>query len=294
MDFDFSPKHVFRIVKRNWWAIMIAVILCTAAAIIATKELPVTYHSDTLILVKSEGLPDSYSKTTIDDSIQQRISNIKDMVLSRAQLSKIIKKYDLYYKEIERTSLENAIRIMRQSIKLKIAASVFQISYEGEDHPEKIMKVTDEVAGLFLEENLRLKQQIYSAYQFMEKKVRETQTNLQRLEEEIGKYKRDNVGQLPENLNANFTAHSNYVQMLNSTSRLLAKAEEEGRVMSKEFEAKVNDMIAKLTKRYQQKKSPQLTTRTADGEPLPPEIIEKEKEKAALEQKIKQLEDQLC
>lgn len=263
MDREWSLKHILRIIKRNWWIILLCSILTTTGAVIGGQYIPIVYSSDTLLLVKSEGLPDSYSQATINPSIQQRIENIKDQVLSRNRLSKIIRKFDLYMKEIEKTSLENAIRIMRQDIKVKIFASVFRVSYDGKDDAEKIMKVTDELASLFIEENLKYKQQIYSAYQFMERKVRDSQQKVQKLEEAIAEYKHKNVGSLPEHLATNVAARTSFLRLLESVSRTLAQAEDDVRLKSKEFEMGLDDIILKASQEYNKKKGSQLLSEEA-------------------------------
>lgn len=258
MEKEWSIKHVLRIIKRNWWVILVLTIFTTIAGIVGSGYIPITYSSDTLMLVKSEGLPDSYSQATINSSIQQRIENIKDQVLSRNRLSKIIRKFDLYMKEIEKTSLENAIRQMRQDIKVKVFASVFRITYDGKDEPEKIMKVTDELASLFIEENLKYKQQIYAAYQFMERKVREAQQKAQKFEEAIAEFKNKNVGSLPEHLTTNLGARTSFLSLLQTMTRNLSQADDEVRLKSKEFELGLDDVILKLSQEYNKKKGVQI------------------------------------
>ncbi len=266
MDREWSLKHILRILKRNWWIIILCSLVSTTGAVIGSDYIPVSYGSDTLLLVKSEGLPDSYSQATINQSIQQRIENIKDQVLSRNRLSRIIRKFDLYMKEIEKTSLENAIRIMRQDIKIKIFASVFQITYNGKDEPERIMKVTDELAALFIEENLKYKQQIYSAYQFMERKVRDSQQKVQKLEESIVDFKHKNVGALPEHLPTNLTARMSFLRLLETSNKSLIQVEDEIRMKSKEFELGLDDIILKLSQAYHKKKGANLLSEEPKGE----------------------------
>ena len=268
MNFELTPKHIFRIIKRNWWIILITTAIFTPLMVIGGQYIPKTYSSNTLLLVKSKGLPDSYKKATIDESIKQRIANIKDQVLSRDRLSKIIKKYDLYSKVIENTSIANAIREMKQSIKVKIFASVFRISYEGKDTPEKIMKVTDDLASLFIEENLKYKQDIYSAYQFMEREVRRSKKKVENLEKKIAEYRHKHVGKLPEDLSANLAGRTSFLSQLDKTNQKLSEVEDQERLISKEFEIGIDNIILELIKEYNEKKISQLLSKNNKDEEL--------------------------
>ena len=96
IDLYISPKHILRLLLRNWWMFVLCPILTAPCGYVASSFIANTYQSDVTILVKSQGLASQETKATIDDSIRQRIANIQDKVLSRTQLKRIIKKFDLY------------------------------------------------------------------------------------------------------------------------------------------------------------------------------------------------------
>ena len=255
IDLYISPKHILRLLLRNWWMFVLFPILTAPCGYVASSFIANTYQSDVTILVKSQGLASQETKATIDDSIRQRIANIQDKVLSRTQLKRIIKKFDLYIEDIEKQPIENVIYQMRANIRLKIYASVFKISYSGKDEPRKIMKVVDEIASLFIEENIEYKQNVYAAYQFLQQKVDELQKKIQSVETEIAEYKQKNLTALPQYLATNFSARNNYSKLLETNAQVLLENSKEKNVVANNFTARLEFLMAKLAEMKEQKKT---------------------------------------
>ena len=291
MEKNWSLEHLLRIFKRNWWHLILLTLLGIAAGYLASQRLQVTYSSDTLIMVKPQGFPTSKSEVTIDDSIRKRIANIKDRVLSRSRLVEIIKKHDLYSQELANTSWDHVVNKMRKSTQIDIFASVFRISYSGKDNPERIMRTTDELAAMFIEENLRYKQSVYAAHQFMQKRVEEEEKKLQQMEEKIAAYKRKHLGNLPENLQANFNDKNSTITLLNANAQMLTQVEGEKRILAKEFLAGIEQALAKLKTLYYQKKLS--TFPSKDGETTQSVLREYQQRHQELQARLLKLRDRL-
>ena len=82
------------------------------------------------------------------------IANLKERYLE-----KVIHEFNLYAKEQEDLGMEEVVELMRKKININVqgrtgAQTTFSVSFEGND-PVKVMTVTNKLADLFIQENLR-------------------------------------------------------------------------------------------------------------------------------------------
>jgi uncharacterized protein involved in exopolysaccharide biosynthesis len=85
--------------RRKWW-LVIPLVLGVMAGYVACFFIPPNYQSSTLILVEPQKVPTSYVTPYrpwgwVDD----RLRTISQQIMSRTNLSKIIKEYSLYKRE---------------------------------------------------------------------------------------------------------------------------------------------------------------------------------------------------
>jgi polysaccharide chain length determinant protein (PEP-CTERM system associated) len=193
------------------WRQKIWIIFPTIAGIIISGvlilKLPKVYRSSTLILVEGQKVPEDYVKSAVTGSIEGRLSTIKQQIMSRSLLEKIIRKFGLYPEEPNRTVGEEVINKMRQNIEVKTigakSVDAFSLSFQGED-PVMVMKVTNELASLFIEENLKIREQLVEGTtEFLDNELKNLKETLEWQEAQIGEFKRIHMGELPQQLEAN-------------------------------------------------------------------------------------------
>ena len=205
----------------------------------------------------------------IEDKLKKRIANIKNVILSRPELTKIIKKYTLHMN----LPLEQALRIMHGSISINTRGDVIRISYQQKKDPEKVMKVTEELGTLFILENMRHKQKIYQAYQFLEKKVREGKSRLREKEREMADYKRKHMEKLKESIESNVETRNRYIESIETRDQLITKNNSAMRVPADKFQAELDNAVERLGKLYNRKKRIKKIEEAApSGESLLPQL----------------------
>jgi uncharacterized protein involved in exopolysaccharide biosynthesis len=152
----YTLDEVARILLRRWWLILLPLILGTASGVLAYKWLPVQYRSETLIMVIPQRVPDSYVKSTINSTVEDRLRSIGEQIQSRSRLERIIQDLDLYKDRRKAGTIEDLVLRMRGDIDLKLEGkeSSFRVSYVSPD-PKTAQKVTERLAALYIEENLR-------------------------------------------------------------------------------------------------------------------------------------------
>ncbi|MGH7184333.1 MAG: GumC family protein, partial [Nitrospiraceae bacterium] len=199
------------IVRRKWLVISSFLVGVTIASVLCVA-LPKSYRSSTSILIEDQKIPDDYVKGIGGASIQERLTMIQQQVMSRTLLSQIIDEFKLYGRQVKRTGLESAIEGMRKEIKVETVGTTgvrgksveaVTISYAHE-HPMTAMQVTAKLASLFIEENLKVREQLVTGVSvFLEQELHDAKTALEAQERAISLYKTKYMGLLPEQMEAN-------------------------------------------------------------------------------------------
>jgi len=81
------------------WLFVILLLVGVVASYIVCSFMPPSYRSSTLILVEPQKVPTSYIHPTVTGTVDDRLRRISQQIMSRTNLSKIIKEYSLYKPE---------------------------------------------------------------------------------------------------------------------------------------------------------------------------------------------------
>jgi uncharacterized protein involved in exopolysaccharide biosynthesis len=126
------------------------------APIVVAKRMPNLYKSETLILVVPQRVPESYVRSTVSGASRIACSRCSNRS-SAAAASNASSSTSILYREQRRTQpLEVVIEAMRSSIKVETVrgGEAFSVNYVSRD-PNIAKEVTERLASLFIEENVR-------------------------------------------------------------------------------------------------------------------------------------------
>lgn len=221
--------------RRKWWIVIPAVIISVAVLMVSFK-LPKTYRSETLILVDPQKVPSDYVKATVSSEVTDRLQTIGQEILSRTRLQKIIDQFGLYRRERQYMSQEDIIELMRKDIIVDVVtesnsrtktSAAFKISYTGSD-PALVQQVTRQIASLFIEENLKVRQdQAMGTDAFIEAELNKASEKLQQQETIIRAFKARNMGSLPEQQQANLQVLGQLQGLLQANSDAIGRAQQQ-------------------------------------------------------------------
>lgn len=223
-------REYLAVMVRRKWVILgtLAAGIGLAAALCVT--LPKSYRSSTLILIENQKIPDEYVRGIGGANIEERLTMIQQQVMSRTLLGQILDEYKLYEGKVKREGLESAIEALRKTIKVETAGTsthkgksveAVTISFAHEE-PVTAMKVTAKLASLFIEENLKVREQLVTGVtDFIGQELQDVKKGLEAKEELISRYKTKYVGRLPEQMESNLRALDRLQMELNQTSDLL-------------------------------------------------------------------------
>ncbi|NIM96526.1 MAG: protein GumC, partial [candidate division Zixibacteria bacterium] len=220
--------------RRKWW-IVVPFLVSLVISYGVYHRLPKIYKATTLILVQPQEVPEDYIKPTVTSLVSDRLSTLSQQILSRTHLEKVIKEFNLFHGEIGKAPMEEILEAMRKSIGIQIqqtqnrdVQNTFTISYAGKD-PKKVMMVTNRLASLFIEENLRAREkQAAVTSDFIERELFAIEGALKEKEKETRNFKERHMGELPEQLDANLRILERLQDQLNNNSDALKTAEARG------------------------------------------------------------------
>ncbi len=239
ISFDDIKAIIF---KRKWLvggvflaSVVIAGILCVV--------LPVSYRSQTLILVESQKIPENYVQALVGHTIEERLNSIQQQVMSRTVLTQMIQEFDLYPDEVRRKGMEMVVEHLRRDITVTTMAAkslrsasgidAFSISFAHEN-PITAMKVTAKLASNFIEENLKVREQLVEgASEFLEQELVLAKDRLEAQERSISLFKTKHMGELPEQVQANISALDRLQLQQSSTTEAIQKASDRLTLMEK-------------------------------------------------------------
>jgi len=202
-------------ILRRKWLVLAIFSACVAGAGILCLVLPESYRSSTLILVESQKVPENYVKAIVGPSIEERLSSIQQQVLSRTLLAQTIQEFDLYPEEVRKNhGMDTVIERLRKDITVttigarngRAGIDAFSISYVNEN-PALAMKVTAKLASHFIEENLKVREQLVEGTsEFLDQELAVAKGLLEEQERAISEFKTKYMVELPEQVQANISA----------------------------------------------------------------------------------------
>jgi polysaccharide chain length determinant protein (PEP-CTERM system associated) len=239
----FDIHQYLGIALRRKWYIIIPLVCSILVSFGVYKYLPKVYKATTLILVQPQRVPESYVRSTITDSMVSRLSTISQEILSRTRLEQVIQEFNLY-SELHSKPMEEIIETMRKEIEVKVqdnprnerTQNSFTISYEGKE-PRTVMMVTNKLASLFIEENLKVREsQAESTSEFLSKELQSMEDQLKKKEQDIRNFRERNMGQLPQQLDANLRILERLQQQLQTVSENIRSAEDRSMLIQNQID----------------------------------------------------------
>jgi polysaccharide biosynthesis transport protein len=167
--------------------------------------LPTSYKSSTLILVEQPTMPQSYVAPNVNENLQDRLQSIKQQILSRTRLLMIIDKLNLYSDAKNGPkSPDDKVEALRKDISVDLVKdtrnqeiNAFRISFSAHD-PRMAQKVTKELTQLFIDENLRVREeQSQGTTHFIEKQLADAGVVLAAQEAKVKQFESAHEGALP-------------------------------------------------------------------------------------------------
>jgi uncharacterized protein involved in exopolysaccharide biosynthesis len=208
-----SFREYLGILRRHRTQIIAVATVITAVAIAVATGLPPIYRSTATILIQEQEIPTDLVRSTVTSFADERIQVISQQVMTRAVLMQLVDKHGLYGKYRARETSEEIEERMRKDIKLttvdanvsdrssgrRVNATIaFAVSYDSPS-PDRAEKVVSELASLYLNENVKARQQsVAETTAFLTQEAERLVKQIQEIETNLAQFKRRYSGRTPE------------------------------------------------------------------------------------------------
>lgn len=202
-------------------------LLCLSLA--AAVLWPPTFKSTATILIEEQEVPAELVHSTITSYADQRIEMIKQQVMSRSSLWKVVEQYNLYPEMRRENPTEEVVKRFIKDIEVEVisadvidkrtqhatkATIAFTVSYNS-GTADTAQRVANELTSLFLGENLKSRErQAQETTTFLRQEAESLAAHIEEVEAKLAKFKQRAAGALPELMPLN-------LQMMNQSDREL-------------------------------------------------------------------------
>ena len=188
---------------------------------------PPVYKSMATILIEEQEIPSELVHSTITSYADQRIETIKQQVMSRTTLWKVVEQYNLYPNLRRTNPAEEVVKRFTKDISVEVisadvvdkrtqhptkATIAFTVAYQS-NSPDLAQKVANELTSLFLGQNLKSRErQAQEATSFLQQEADNLSNHISEVDGKIATFKQRAKGALPELMPLN-------QQLMNQTDR---------------------------------------------------------------------------
>jgi polysaccharide chain length determinant protein (PEP-CTERM system associated) len=222
------------ILKRRRVMILACVVIFPILGAILTKFLPPKYMSQTLVLIEEQKVPEDYVKPVIASGLDERLSSMREQILSRSRIQPVIEKYNLY--NTGRVTMDERVELARKAINIQPIRSAitnnkglpgFFITFVAND-PHTAQLVCGEITSLFLNENLRSREaSAEGTTDFLKGQLTDAKRNLDEQDTKLAAFQRQYFGKLPGEEGTNLNMLNSLNTQLEATTQALSRMEQD-------------------------------------------------------------------
>lgn len=246
------------ILRRHKGWIMGPLLLSLVASVVGVYLWPDSYVSAAVISIKPQQVPAEMVKAAVNQDILDRINSLSQQVLSRSELTNLIKTLNLYPRERARMPDEDVLELMKRNIRLTPMSPVvgsrnvpaFQVSFTYHNRFDA-QKVVSALVSKFIDENIKTRDRAtFQTEDFLRGQTEQAKKRLDAVEDKIKDFRLANPGKLPDQLNANMTQLNALQSSLLGITNALSRAQSEK--MQLETNIRIfRDQIAALNRESQ-------------------------------------------
>jgi polysaccharide biosynthesis transport protein len=231
-DRSFHPLDYLSVVRRRKWWLIIPIVVCAIAGVVAAKLMPKEYQSEAKIGISAPAIsPDLLRGLSSLDPVERQRA-VAQHLLSTTVLDRVVREEKLFP---ESAKAEDGASWLRKRIEpvvdLPIGVSArtadrgfdsFRLAYRDSD-PERTRRVANKLAQVFVEENSKFNEdRAENTAEVLGEQLKDSQTKLQALEAQLSAKKQSHMSSLPSMMEANISMANGARNQLESVTQQLA------------------------------------------------------------------------
>lgn len=207
-DYELTLNDYLQIARRRIYHIVGIFAVLFGVALVVAVVIPPVYQSAGTILIESQQVPTDLIQAAVTTYADERIEVIRQRVMTRENLLRIIDKYKLYRDDVRKQTPSELIDEMRNDIAVELiradgkgrgkATIAFKVSFDYR-RPEVVHKVANDLVTLFLDENVKSRtERATQTTEFLSQEGERIKADLEKIENQVAVYKQQHAGALPE------------------------------------------------------------------------------------------------
>jgi polysaccharide biosynthesis transport protein len=206
---QFQPYSVLRAMWKQKYAAAAIWAIMTALTVFVVVQLPRTYEAQASVLVGGNTLSKDMVQSTVTTETQDRMEQIKQRVLSRDALMKMMETFQLHEGDRKSMPPERVVEYMRDEIDMKLdrgwgpnSPNTFRVNVQGKN-AEATAKVANYLALFFVNENRAQREtQADAASEFFDQRMTDAKKQVELSEARLNIFKTTYAGELPQQQDA--------------------------------------------------------------------------------------------
>jgi len=234
---EMSLSDVKRVLRRYWWILPITTIFLGAIGLGAALVLPKKYTSQTMVLVEQPTVGPDYVKPVVTLDLNRRLASMQEQVLSRTRLQPIIEKFSLYPSDRDRVHIDDLVERLRDAVTIKPMSPTpgtesrqlpgFYVDVTF-DNPRTAQQICTEITSMILAQNAGDRQkQVKVTTDFLSQQLEEAKQNLDAQDAKLAQFKRQYLGELPEEEQTNLSILTGMNTQLEANTQALSRAQQD-------------------------------------------------------------------
>jgi polysaccharide chain length determinant protein (PEP-CTERM system associated) len=225
------------ILRRRIWILVIPAVVCAIAAYTVSLFLPSRYKSETVVLVEEPTVPESIVKPVIGGDVNQRLATMQEQILSRTRLQQIIEKFGMYKEETRQLSMEDMVERLRKSITVSPVRPMAETRSSGlpgftvsvvAGQAYLAQQICTEITSFFMQQNVLLRERrAEDTTQFLTKQLEDSKKKLDEQDARLADFQRRYMGELPDEMQTNFSLLTGLASQLEAASQALNRAQQD-------------------------------------------------------------------
>ena len=174
--------------------------------------LPDLYQASALVLIERQ-VSEAVAKPPLSGELENRLQVIKQEILSRARLTELIDRFNLYQPLRSHSSMESALDQTRRDIQIELTGPeqlngrtktvAFRLIYTGENR-DTVAEVTNALAAFYVAQNDRMRsEEATRTAAFLQGRLAEAKQQLDHHEDNVRAFTGRHVGELPQQTGVN-------------------------------------------------------------------------------------------
>ena len=234
---ELTPADYMAMLRRRWVLIVVLGLIGPPLAYAVSRILPERFRSQTLVLIEQPTVSNKIVESLDTSDINQRLSSMQQQILSRSRLEPIIRQFNLYPQDVNRKSMDELVARLQRTIEVTPIAPMTETRTQQLpgfyiavtlDNARNAQEVCTAVTSLFIEQNLRLRQEHSEVTtQFLAQELESAKASLDEQDGKLAAFKSHHIGELPDDEQTNLNLLTGLTSQLDASTQALARAQQD-------------------------------------------------------------------